>query len=401
VERVIKIDPCSWMYPEQRAAIYDPARFSVIEAGTKCGKTVGCIAWLAERAALGSDGDEFWWVAPVFRQTRIAFRRMKRYLDKRLYTANNSDPSITLANGARIVFLSASNPDDLYGEDVRDVVIDEASRCKEESWVAIRSTLTATRGSCRIIGNVKGRKNWAFKLGKLARAGTPGYAYHRLSAYDAVKAGVLAVEEIEDARRVLPLDVYHELYFAVATEDGSNPFGIKAIRNCIAPIPKDPSPVVWGWDLARKHDWTVGVGLDARKRVAGFHRFQDSWPRTIERILEATGRCPAIVDGTGVGDPIVGDLEKATPREGQFESFIFTNRSKQQIMEGLAADVQCGEIYFPDNEIRREMDDFEYTHTQTGIRYEAPVGLHDDCVCSLALARRAYETRSWKKLQIL
>lgn len=389
------------MYPEQRAAIYDPARFSVIEAGTKCGKTVGCIGWLAEQAAQGNEGDEFWWIAPVFRQARIAFRRMKRYLDPKLFTANNSEPSITLANGARIVFLSGTNPDDLYGEDVRAVVIDEASRVKEESWHAIRSTLTATRGSCRIIGNVKGRKNWAYKLGKLAKAGTPGYAYHRLSAYDAVKAGVLHYEEIEDARRVLPLDVYHELYFAIASEDGSNPFGMAAIRNCIAPIPKDGVPVVWGWDLARKFDWTVGVGLDARKRVCAFERFQDSWPRTIDRIKENTGSALALVDGTGLGDPVVGELDATSAREGQYESFIFGNRSKQQLMEGLAADVQRGEIYFPDNMIRQEMDDFEYTHTATGIRYEAPIGLHDDCVCALAMARKAWHERSWKGVEVL
>jgi hypothetical protein len=30
---------------------------------------------------------------------------------------------------------------------------------KEDAWTAIQSTLTATRGPVRIIGNVKGKKN--------------------------------------------------------------------------------------------------------------------------------------------------------------------------------------------------------------------------------------------------
>jgi len=47
----------------------------------------------------------------------------------------------------------------LYGEDVYGAVIDEASRMKEDAWTAIQSTLTATRGPVRIIGNVKGEKN--------------------------------------------------------------------------------------------------------------------------------------------------------------------------------------------------------------------------------------------------
>ena len=41
----------------------------------------------------------------------------------------------------------AITPDSLYGEDVYGAVIDEASRMKEDAWVAIQSTLTATRGT--------------------------------------------------------------------------------------------------------------------------------------------------------------------------------------------------------------------------------------------------------------
>jgi hypothetical protein len=35
---------------------------------------------------------------------------------------------------------SADNPDTLYGEDVHAAVIDEASRMKEDSFYAVRST---------------------------------------------------------------------------------------------------------------------------------------------------------------------------------------------------------------------------------------------------------------------
>lgn len=54
-----------------------PARYSFIEASTKTGKTVGSIAWLFERAYLGERNQNRWWVAPVYGQAMIAFRRMK------------------------------------------------------------------------------------------------------------------------------------------------------------------------------------------------------------------------------------------------------------------------------------------------------------------------------------
>ncbi len=70
--------------------------------------------------------------------------------------------------------------------------------------------VVATRGPVRIIGNVKGRQNWAYRLARMAEQGTPDMAYFRLTAYDAVKAGVLDAEEIEDARRALPESVFRE-----------------------------------------------------------------------------------------------------------------------------------------------------------------------------------------------
>jgi hypothetical protein len=76
-----------------------------------------------------------------------------------------------------VAFKSAEKPDNLYGDDVYAVVIDEASRVRQESWHAVRSTLTATRGPVRIIGNIKGRKNWFYDLARKAEAGEEGMHY--------------------------------------------------------------------------------------------------------------------------------------------------------------------------------------------------------------------------------
>lgn len=396
------------LYPKQRAAIYDTARYSFIEASTKSGKTVGCILWIVDQALQGKEGYEYWWVAPIREQAKIAYRRIKRYLRREgvaMYTQNDSDLAITLPNGARIVFKGSDRPDSLYGEDVHAAVIDEASRCKEDAWTAVRSTLTHTRGPCRVIGNVKGRKNWAFRMGQKARRGIPNYAYHKITALDAVKAGVLAAEEILDAREALPGDVFRELYLAIATEDGANPFGIKAIRNCLTKGLMKSSPVVWGWDLARKQDWTVGIGLDEHRRVCRMMRFQKDWPETIRIIGEAVGNDYAVVDATGVGDGIVQQLQSDFT-SGEFEAFIFSSRSKQQIMEALAIDIQKGEIYFPAGNkmypsvLQQELEDFEYEYTKTGVLYSAPEGLHDDAVCALAMARKGHFDGDWTKAEM-
>ena len=66
--------------------------------------------------------------------------------------------------------------------------------------------------------------------------------------------------------------------------------------------------------------------------------------------------------------------------------YVFTSTSKQLLMEGLAIAIQSRQVGFPDGPIVTELEQFEYVYTRTGIRYSAPEGTHDDCVCALALA---------------
>ncbi len=55
-------------------------------------------------------------------------------------------------------------------------------------------------------------------------------------------------------------------------------------------------------------------------------------------------------------------------------------------MEGLAVAIQQRAVGYPEGPIVAELEAFEYVAHRTGVSYSAPVGLHDDCVCSLALA---------------
>jgi hypothetical protein len=94
---------------------------------------------------------------------------------------------------------------------------------------------------------------------------------------------------------------------------------------------------------------------------------------------------PALVDSTGVGDPIVEALQRR--ERGVYEGFKFSATSKQQIMEGLAMALQRRALAIYDPVLLSELESFEYEYTRTGCRYEAPAGFHDDGVCALALAQ--------------
>lgn len=384
-----------WMYPKQEEAIFSPKRFSVIEGTTKSGKTVSCLAWIFEEALKTRQNENHWWVSPIFAQAKIAYRRLKVMIkrkqgaikkqhgkDFQLFEPNETELKITLFNGSVIWFKSADNADSLYGEDVFSCVIDEASRVKEESWYAIRSTLTATRARCRIIGNVKGRSNWFYKMARRAESGEKDMDYFKITANDAVIGGVVAKDEVEGAKRDLPAHIFKMLYMAEPSDDDGNPFKAKFIEACTKPLSTKPV-IVYGVDLAKSIDWTVIIGLDEDGNVAAFHRWQGSWETTSKAIIEICGNTPTLVDSTGVGDVVLEKLQKGG---SNFEGFKFSSASKQQIMEGLQLGLETSDIGFPDGHIVRELHDFEYEYTRTGVRYSAPQGLHDDCVCALALA---------------
>lgn len=397
-----------YLYPKQFAAIFDPHRYSLIEATTKAGKTSGCITWLVEMALGGAEGHNYWWVAPVSDQALIAFRRMCRAIPSDCYTANISLKTITLINGAVIWFKSGDKPNSLYGEDVYAVVLDEASRMKEDAYIAVRTTLTYTQGPVRIIGNVRGRKNWFFKMARLAERqqlmGVEGeLAYHKIIAADAVAAGVLDQKEIDDARAQMPEQWFRELYLAEASDDGGNPFGLQHIEAVVKPetfpgsgVVSTKAPRAWGWDFAKKRDYFVGIALDEDGAICKFVRHHHMpWGEVKNTVIAESAGCPALGDATGVGDPIVEDIQRMMGQvpgneSCSFQGFIFTSGSKQRLMEGLAAGIQGRTVWIADNVVRHELEQFEFEVTRTGVRYSAPEGYFDDCVCALALARMCF-----------
>lgn len=386
-----------WLYDKQLEGIFNDARYGVIEASTKSGKTVGCMVWLAEQAILyGGPNKNYWWVAPVSDQADIAFRRMQEALPRDKFSANLSRKFIKLWNGSLIWFKSADKPDSLYGEDVYACVVDEATRCKDDSWHAIRSTLTATRGPVRIIGNVKGRANWMYRLARLAQSGdNPDMHYVKITAYDAAAAGVIEFEEVENAKLIYPELVFRELYLAEPGDDGGNPFGISHIQKCIAPM-TEGRPFVWGWDVAKHSNYTVGIALDEEGNTCRFHRWQDTWDNTIRKMVSITDGTAAMMDSTGSGDQLLERLHYEN--QFNFRGYTFAGwKAKQDLMIGLAVAIQNGEITFPEGVIVNELEAFEYQNIDNSagglVRYAAPRGVHDDCVDAIAMAVKLWRNK--------
>lgn len=369
--------------------VYDEReRFNVVMCGRRFGKTTFG-QWLAVDEVLR--GGRVGWFSPAYKYSAEVWRDVSVLLKPIMSTANRIDGRIeTVTNGFLEVW-SLDNKDAGRGRKYSLIIIDEAGVVKDLDAIwqqALRPTLSDLRGSAWFLGTPKGR-------GFFQRIFAKGQDEEKAPHWRSWRLPTLAnpyipADEIETARQELPKEIFEQEYEGVPADDGGCPFNLRAIADCTANL-SDAEPVVWGIDLAKSQDFTVACALDEEGRVCRLERWQGDWARTSIRLADMVGETPALVDSTGVGDPITEALQLRCPL---VEGFKFTSQSKQQLMEGLAAAIQTTKIRFPDGWLRRELELFEYEYRQYGVRYEAPQGEHDDGVCALALAWRGFATRT-------
>jgi hypothetical protein len=361
-------------HPAQKQVIECDSRFIVMMAGRRFGKSLISQTISIDTAV---NKKRVAYITPTYQLGKIFFKEIVDLLPLEIYSKNESDLVITFITGGSIRFFTGERLDNLRGLKFHLAVIDEASFIPnlEDGWLnSIRPTLTDYKGKAIFLSTPKG-KNYFFSLFSKAE---PDWQSFKFTTYD---NPYIDPNEIDDARKQLPEVVFEQEYMANPAENAANPFGNQYIRNCIHPVTTMPI-VAYGIDLAKSVDWTVIVGLDEDGNVAYFDRFQMDWHNTKQTILRLP-KCPILVDSTGVGDPILEDLQ----REGvMIQGLKFTSSSKQQLMEGLQAAIHQGKIGYPEGIISQELEVFEYMYTATGVKYSAPSGFHDDAVMALALA---------------
>lgn len=372
------------LHAAQQRVVDNAKRFNVLQCGRRFGKTTLGVD-LAIDPAL--DGFPVGWFAPTYKILADAWREIVAACTEIASKIDQKDHRIECITGGVIEFWSLDTPDPGRSRKYKRVLIDEAGivRDLEQAWNgAIRPTLTDYRGDAWFFGTPKGR-NYFHQLHTKGQQGDPDWQSWR---FGTVENPVISAAEVAAAKADMPLAVFEQEYLGIPADDGGNPFGIAAIHACVGPLSKG-TPAVWGVDLAKSEDWTWCIALDGAGAACVSERWQGPWGATIERVagMITKSSARALVDSTGVGDPIVEQLQSRCG--GLVEGFKFSSQSKQQLMEGLAAAIQQRTITIPDGPLVHELESYTYEYTKSGVRYTAPDGLHDDGVCALALAVQA------------
>jgi hypothetical protein len=359
----------------QQKVLSEAKRFNVLACGRRWGKSALAVNLLSEPAIAGQPTGYF---TPTYKLLDGTYTECLATLEP-IIKRKNEHQFIELITGGRIEFWTLENELAGRSRKYKRVILDEAAFNKDlwKRWTeSIRPTLTDLKGDGWFLSTPKG-KNDFYKLFSRHKAGEENWMSWQMPTLANPYIDPL---EIEDARHDLPALAFSQEYLAEFNENVANPFGTSFIAQCTFPISNLPA-VCYGVDVARSFDWTVIIGLDKNCQVCYFDRFQRDWRQTTQAIVNLPN-VPIAIDGTGVGGPIGEDVGRVK----DVDIVIFTQHSKQQMMEGLALAIQQRRITFPEGVITDELGNFEYEYTRTGVKYSAPSGLHDDAVCALALA---------------
>ena len=154
--------------PSQRTLLRCPARFLIGDMGRRWGKSLTGLNWLLDGSFLVS-GSVNWWIAPIYAQARMIYRKLISAFIKGnglsiIKSKSDSELRLQFVNDAVMEFKSGDNPDNLRGEGIKRVVIDEAARVKKELFENVIEPATAeTSGRVLFISTPYG-KNWFYDM---------------------------------------------------------------------------------------------------------------------------------------------------------------------------------------------------------------------------------------------
>jgi phage terminase large subunit-like protein len=211
------------LLPWQQQVFEDKARFKVIVAGRRCGKSrLSAVSLLIEGLKCPK-GSAVMYVAPTQGQARQIIWDLLMDLGREVIQSshvNNMD--ITLINGAKIYVRGSDRPDTLRGVSLTYLVLDEVADIKDETWEKVlRAALSDKKGAALFIGTPKGR-NWFYDMYQLGNSGTDEEwkSWH----FTTKDNPLIDPKEIDNAKKTLSSFSFKQEYEASFDNAGSGMF---------------------------------------------------------------------------------------------------------------------------------------------------------------------------------
>lgn len=244
------------LHPNQVMIHEHPARFKVIKAGKRFGKSKWALFELVQMA--GRKKGTYWYIAPTYGQAEsIMWQELKDVVPPQLIQGEplNTALEMRLINGSRIKLKGADNQIALRGSSLDGVIFDEAAYMDGYIWPAIiRGQLAVSKGPAYFISSPSDRgKNWYTGFCDDAKRkqdlGDPDWAYWYFTIHD---NPVLEKQEVQDIEAANTADTWNLEYLAIESAHSGQIFNEFDYSRHVGELEiKD------GWVLIRALDWGI------------------------------------------------------------------------------------------------------------------------------------------------
>ena len=207
--------------PWQQTVFEAEARFKVVAAGRRCGKSHLAAVALIVAALNGKPGKTFY-VAPTQGMARdIMWDKIFELSAEIVESSNVNNLTITLAGGNTIYLKGADRPDTLRGVSLKYLVLDEYAFMKKDTFESIlRPALSDLKGDALFIGTPEGRNHF-YDLYMGADLEWDNWAAWSFTSRD---NPFMDPEEIDHAEKTLPRWAFKQEYMASFDAQGSEYF---------------------------------------------------------------------------------------------------------------------------------------------------------------------------------
>jgi phage terminase large subunit-like protein len=345
------------------------------------------------------------WIVPEYKNGRALWRYAANVCAGNIrMSISKSERVITTDNGGFLAIYSADNIDSIRSESFHLVVRDEAARQSEDGLMdAVIPTLADTDGSRVDISTPIGKNYYYYAYMAGAQAMDKECAAWNAPSSDNPSPNIRAAYErvkglVKEGR--YPERSFKQEWDAEFVADGAYFVNIEACTTAA------PSPAQAGRQYVIGVDWARSSGADATVMIV-----MDSMARAMVHITRMVGQAfdvqlarlrelhkqyndaHIIAEYNSMGGPLVERLQSdGLPVHG----FVTTLASKHDIITALGLALENKTIALLDDAtLITELNAYEKKDRAGIPSYSAPVGMHDDCVMSLALAWSGIASQSW------
>lgn len=195
-------------------------RFNYIKIGRRFGKS-HLVNRIASKSALKGQFVGIWY--PTYKDLSEAWKELKYILHPAIKSKDEQLKQINLYGGGLIDFWSLSDANSGRGRRYHIVLIDEAAKTKnlKDAWQGtIRPTLTDFKGDAWFFSTPKGKTNYFYELGLLAKE-SPSWSYWHMTTYD---NPYIDPTEIDEARNQLDDITFRQEYLAEDVDANDKPY---------------------------------------------------------------------------------------------------------------------------------------------------------------------------------